>query len=166
MVKFKIQISQHRHPPIANYIDICLPDICHIQDLIKILCSSPCHLCSITQYLTINILYHPIPCLLAFPHSLYLIPKHFFVTPEIIPQSFSPSPVRHSFWNLDCQFPNHSQCRVSAISNPISSLKPFLKGCSVLGHRPTHLFIHSAFFSARLAVSCHIHHCYTPLLYL
>ena len=93
------------HPPypesITNYIDICLPDICDIQDLLKILCKSPSHLYAIAQYLATNILYHLLPCLFNFPHSLYLFPKHVFVTLEIIPKSLSPSPVRHSFCSLD-----------------------------------------------------------------
>ena len=79
--------SPNRASPIASHIDICLPDICHIQDLLKILCPFPPHLYTIMQYLTINFLYPLILCLLTFPHSLYLFPKHLFVTLEIIPKS-------------------------------------------------------------------------------
>ena len=93
------------------------------------------------QYFTINILYHLISCLLTFPHSLYLFPKHHFVTLKIIHQLLSPSPVHHSFCNLDCLFHNHSLCLVSVIGNPITSLKPFLKSSSLSSHRPTNFFI-------------------------
>ena len=73
------------HPPIANYIDICLPDICHIQDLLKVLCTSPSHLYIITQYLSINILCHLINCLLTFPHSLYLFSNISLLPSKLFP---------------------------------------------------------------------------------
>ena len=81
---------------------------------------------------------HLHPCLLTFPHSLFLFPKHLFLTLKSIPQSLSPSPVRHSFCSLDSQFHSHSLCPVSVIGSPISSPKPFLKSSSRFGHRPTH----------------------------
>ena len=65
----------------------------------EILCPPPHHN-TITQYFNIHIHYHLIPCLLTFLHSLYLFPKHLFVTLEIILQSLSPSPIRHSFCNV------------------------------------------------------------------
>ena len=89
--------------------------------------------------------YYLILSLLIFPHSLYLFPKHFFVSLETIPLSLSPSPVRHSFCNLDCPFHSHSLCPVSVIGNPISSLKPFLKRSSLISATalPTSSFHHS-----------------------
>ena len=82
---------------------------------------------------------------LTLPHSLYLSPKQIFVILETIPQSLSPSPVRHSFCNFDRPFHNHSLCSVSVIS---TSLKPFLKSSSLFGRSalPTSSFHHSLLF--------------------
>ena len=80
------------------------------------------HFYAITQYLTINILYHLFPCLFTFPHSLYLIPKHFLLpsknhSPIALPISGPPF-----FLQLDGQFRSHSLCSVSVIGSPICKI--------------------------------------------
>ena len=121
----------------ANYIDICLPDF-YIQYLLKILCSSPPHLNTITKYLTVHILYHLITYLLTFSHSLDLFPKHIFFYPRnhsliALPIASPPFYLQHLLTVLQ-----PLSVPVSVISSTISFRYPLLKSNSLFGHRPTH----------------------------
>ena len=56
-------------------------------------CPSPPNLNTITPYLPTQILYNLISCLLSFPHSHYLFPKHFLLPSKSFPRR---SPHRQS----------------------------------------------------------------------
>ena len=105
--------------------------MCDIQDLLKILCSSPSHLYAIAQYLAINILYS---LTLPISKTSFCYPRNH--SPIALPIAGPPF-----FLQFGLPVSQPLSVPVSVTDNTISPLKPFLKSSSLFGYRPTHFFI-------------------------
>ena len=109
---------------------------------------------------------HLLPSLIPLSNVLYIFQKHLFISHEIIPQSLSPSPIPHSFRNVNWRVPHSSLCPVLVICI-LSLFCCYSSKALIIPNSSLHHSLSFLFCSPHTShCTVHIFHWYTPSQYL